>query len=113
MPDHYHHASEVQGVADECHSHSARDVGAAEDNDVTMLERRFQELENDNQRLTRRVLELEAARRASDGRVSDLQDAVVALSGTPGLIEQLSGHVAELAGHVQWLAANVRIERGA
>jgi predicted RNase H-like nuclease (RuvC/YqgF family) len=52
MSDHYHHAGEVSGAAREDHGHSPREIGAAEDHDVTMLERRVQSLESEVGNLT-------------------------------------------------------------
>lgn len=46
MSDHYHYASEVQGVADEYHSHRPSEIGAAEEHDLNMLERRVQSTES-------------------------------------------------------------------
>jgi hypothetical protein len=52
---------------DDNHTHSPRDIGAAEDNDLTMLARRVEQLEGDNRdksrelgRVTDRVAQLEA-----------------------------------------------------
>lgn len=39
MGDHYHYASEVQGAALDGHSHTPREIGAAEEHDLEMLKR--------------------------------------------------------------------------
>jgi len=56
---HTHHASEIQGAADDRHTHSPRDLGAAEDHDLTMLERRVLRAEADVAELERTVSRLE------------------------------------------------------
>lgn len=53
--DHYHYVSEVQGAADQSHSHTPREIGAAEDHDFTMLQREVNSLEADKRELERKV----------------------------------------------------------
>lgn len=74
MPDHYHYASEIQGAAADNHSHSARDVGAADDHDFEMLKRDMHAaeatiavLERQNNRQHTEIQELK-------GRVADLEE---------------------------------------
>jgi len=73
MSDHSHYASEVQGVADDRHSHTPRDIGAAEEHDLDMLERRVQSLEHD-------VIVLERDKAVKDRTIAGLQADVSSLA---------------------------------
>jgi hypothetical protein len=92
MSDHYHYASEVQGAADDNHGHSPRDIGAAEEHDLNMLERRVlraeagvAELErsagSEVNGLKRRVAELEAGYLELQGQFAQLQRMVLEAAG--------------------------------
>jgi hypothetical protein len=73
MSDHYHYASDIQGAADDNHSHAPRDIGAAEEHDLDMLERRVNSLEAD-------VRSLERDKAASDQRIFELQGRVIEMA---------------------------------
>lgn len=100
MSDHYHHVSEVQGAAEDPHSHSPRDIGAADEHDLTSLQRDVQTAQFAIGRLERLNEEKENRIRDLDGRVQywadanvQLQSQVVQLSE---LVEKLTAAVAQL-----------------
>lgn len=112
MGDHYHYASEVQGAADEHHSHSPRDIGAAEDHDLNMLERRVQSTEGDVATLERN---LASELRALKGRVGTLENENEWLKGQlmdwgqrhAGLQDLVGGLVGQVKDLTDALAAAV------
>jgi predicted nuclease with TOPRIM domain len=99
---HTHHVSEIQGAADERHTHAPRDIGAAEGHDLEMLERRVSSLEGDNAALERKVKSLEGKVGRLEGQVEDLTS----------FSRQQSEHFITLAGQVETLARHVVAQRG-
>jgi predicted RNase H-like nuclease (RuvC/YqgF family) len=99
---HNHYASDVQGVADEHHTHSARDIGAAEDHDLDMLERRVHSLEADNRELERKVKTLEGKVGRLEGQVEDLTS----------FSHQQAEHFITLGNQVETLARHVVAQGG-
>lgn len=88
MSDHYHHASEIQGAADDRHGHTPREIGAAEEHDLDMLERRVRGLEQDVQ-----VLERDKA--AQDRTIAGLQADVRSLADSVSTLMGLVRGAAE------------------
>lgn len=95
MGDHYHHTSDVQGVADEQHRHSPRDIGAAEDHDLEMLRRDVQHLEQ-------RADRLEAARARdvlrTDSLERSLNEAMLNTERLSEFVLTISKHLTEGGG---------------
>lgn len=106
MSDHYHHASEVQGAALDGHSHTPREIGAAEEHDLTMHLRDYQALAH-----TVSQLQGLSARDAAEFRqsIANLEHRAIEqgrqLAEQARLIGELRGGLADLAGLVSDLSS--------
>lgn len=80
MSNHYHHASEIHGVADDRHSHSPRDIGAAEAHDLDMLRRDVQRLEASYAELSRQHTALARDQAELIGECQRLTEVVSSLA---------------------------------
>lgn len=100
---HTHHASDVQGVADDRHSHTPREIGAADEHDLEMLKRDVNYAESG-------IRALEQKNQILEGRLAALE------SKNEGLEEQLTGwserhlklqqYVTQLTEAIETLAAH-------
>lgn len=89
---HYHDVSEVNGAARDGHSHQPRDLGAAEEHDLTMLERRVLRAEADVAELERHVAQQRLQLTEQDRVIEALRTGLADLAG---LVSDLSAKTAQ------------------
>lgn len=102
MSDHYHYASDIQGVADQGHRHSARDVGAADEHD-------FDVLAGEMRHAWSAITQLERLIEQKDARIAELDERLSAWADRHTELQQQLLHLGELVNTVAQAAGQGRI----
>jgi chromosome segregation ATPase len=94
---HRHHVGDVQGAAEDRHSHSPRDIGAADDHDLEMLRREVRTLEGRLAEALRQHGELIRQHAELSRSHADLADTTTDLAGAvKTLVAEVSNIVTTL-----------------